>query len=80
MVEISPEAANFLMRLLNSLTIRQIANEIALRELGLTEQQWSQAFEKAVGSVGWAVLPESNPRTMAAALEQFLKKLPAPKA
>jgi hypothetical protein len=55
----------------NAITIRQKASEIALKTAGVTDEVWKAALGEATASIGWAVLPESNTKT----LEDFLAKM-----
>jgi len=69
------EVANRLARLLNSLVIREKATELALRHLGITEEQWKAAVATATQVVGWKILPERNTKTLTDAFHSLLETL-----
>jgi hypothetical protein len=68
-------AANYFARWINAATIKQRATRIALKKVGLSDDDWKAAMDEASGSIGVMPFPESNTKTLEEFLQAMLKHL-----
>jgi hypothetical protein len=72
------QVAHEFTALVNVITIRQKATEIALKKSGISDEVWKAALNEATSSIGWVVDPESSTKTLEDFLEGMRRKLLGP--